>query len=142
MTTASRCCSDRKGQACPVRRWRCRMPECGSRWPRRSIRSTSLRPQQSASGCWDVPDERKRLEVIDALNRAEARFTVEPEVGHAWREKGERLLELGAGQVVPYAEVHACPEGQQPGIAAFSADVELGRVDPVTVAGHSADEQH
>src|SRR4051794_17334809 len=100
---------------------------------------------ESPGGCrgmsWYVPGERQRLEVVDALHRAEQRLAVEPEVGHARREEGECLLELGPGEVVADAEVHTRAEGQQPGVGSLGSDVEVGGLDAVPVARYGADQE-
>src|SRR3954453_13079909 len=100
---------------------------------------------ESPGGCrgmsWYVPGERQRFEVVDALDGAEQRLAVEPEVGQAGREKGECFLELGSGEVVADAEVHARAERQQPGVASLGSDVKVGGLDAVAVAGHRADQE-
>ena len=58
------------------------------------------------------------------MDRAELGVAVEREAGHARRQEGERLLELGPGEVGAEAVVDAGAEGERLGVAAVGGDVE------------------
>jgi hypothetical protein len=78
-------------------------------------------PLRSGRSC--RPAGRQRLDAVDALDPAEGDRTVEIQTRHPRREKSERLLKFGPGEIGAEAIVRPGPERQQLAVAA-GGDVE------------------